>query len=84
MAFSSLAFLFGFLPLTLLCYFLTPSRLRTGRNAVLLLLSLAFYCWGGLRLLPVLLVSCVLNWGAALLAAPGGGTGGRPLRRPWR
>lgn len=71
MAFSSLAFLFGFLPLTLLCYFLTPSRLRAGRNAVLLLLSLAFYCWGGLRLLPVLLASCVLNWGAALLAAPG-------------
>lgn len=71
MAFSSMAFLFGFLPLTLLCYFLIPSRLRTGRNLVLLLLSLAFYAWGGVRLLPVLLTSCVLNWGAALLAAPG-------------
>nr|WP_325297576.1 MBOAT family O-acyltransferase [uncultured Dysosmobacter sp.] len=71
MAFSSLAFLFGFLPLTLLCYFLMPSRLRAGRNAVLLLFSLAFYCWGGVRLLPVLLASCVLNWAGALLAAPG-------------
>lgn len=71
MAFSSVAFLFGFLPLTLLCYFLMPARLRTGRNTVLLLFSLAFYAWGGVRLLPVLLASCVVNWGAALLAAPG-------------
>lgn len=71
MAFSSVAFLFGFLPLSLLCCFLIPARLRTGRNTVLLLFSLAFYAWGGVRLLPVLLASCVVNWGAALLAAPG-------------
>lgn len=71
MAFSSMAFLFGFLPLTLLCYFLMPARLRTGRNAVLLMFSLAFYCWGGIRLLPVLLVSCAVNWAGALLTAPG-------------
>lgn len=71
MAFSSVAFLFGFLPLALLCYFLIPVRLRGGRNLVLLLFSLFFYAWGGVRLLPVLLASCVLNWGAALLAAPG-------------
>ena len=71
MAFSSMAFLFAFLPLCLLCYFLIPARFRAGRNFVLLVFSLVFYAWGGLRLLPVLLVSCVLNWGAALLAAPG-------------
>ena len=71
MAFSSMAFLFAFLPLCLLCYFLIPTRFRGGRNFVLLVFSLVFYAWGGLRLLPVLLVSCVLNWGAALLAAPG-------------
>ena len=71
MAFSSMAFLFAFLPLCLLCYFLIPARFRAGRNFVLLVFSLMFYAWGGLRLLPVLLVSCVLNWGAALLAAPG-------------
>ena len=71
MAFSSMAFLFAFLPLCLLCYFLIPARFRGGRNFVLLVFSLVFYAWGGLRLLPVLLVSCVLNWGAALLAAPG-------------
>lgn len=71
MAFSSLAFLFGFLPLALLCYFLIPARFRTGRNTILLLFSLAFYCWGGMRLLPVLLVSCAVNWAGALLAVPG-------------
>ena len=71
MAFSSMAFLFAFLPLCLLCYFLIPTRFRGGRNFVLLVFSLVFYAWGGLRLLPVLLASCVLNWGAALLAAPG-------------
>lgn len=71
MAFSSVAFLFGFLPLSLLCCFLIPARFRTGRNTVLLLLSLAFYCWGGVQLLPALLASCVLNWAGALLAAPG-------------
>lgn len=70
MAFSSMAFLFGLLPLSLLCYFLMPAWFRTGRNTVLLLFSLAFYAWGGVWLLPVLLAACVLNWGAALLAAP--------------
>lgn len=71
MAFSSVAFLFGFLPAVLLCYFLIPARYRAGRNGVLLLFSLAFYAWGGLRLLPLLLGSCLVNWAAGLLLAPG-------------
>lgn len=73
MAFSSMVFLFGFLPLTLLCYFLLPQRWRTGRNLVLLVFSLAFYAWGGVKLLPVLAVCCILNWAGALWAAPGHG-----------
>ncbi len=71
MAFSSMTFLFGFLPAVLVCYFLLPKRRRKGRNLLLLACSLAFYSWGGLRLLPVLAVSCVGNWAAALGAAPG-------------
>ena len=71
MAFSSMTFLFGFLPAVLVVYFLLPARCRQGRNIVLLLFSLAFYAWGGIRLLPALLASCVLNWAGALLAAPG-------------
>ena len=43
MLFSSIPFLYYFLPLTLLCYFLAPRR---AKNAVLLLFSLVFYAWG--------------------------------------
>ena len=71
MAFSSMSFLFGFLPAVLVCYFLLPARLRGLRNTVLLAFSLAFYCWGGVRLLPALLSCCLVSWGAALLCAPG-------------
>ena len=43
MLFSSIPFLYYFLPCVLLLYFLTPKRLK---NAVLLLASLIFYAWG--------------------------------------
>ena len=43
MVFSSILFIFYFLPLTLLLYYAGPSRLR---NLVLLVMSLAFYSWG--------------------------------------
>ena len=43
MVFSSLTFLFAYLPLTLALYFLTPPR---GRNFLLLAASLFFYGWG--------------------------------------
>ena len=48
MIFSSIPFLYYFLPAVLAVYFLTPRR---GRNAVLLLSSLFFYGWGEPRLL---------------------------------
>lgn len=43
MVFSSLLFLFYFLPAVLLVYFLTPHKYR---NSVLLVFSLFFYAWG--------------------------------------
>ena len=43
MLFSSIPFLYYFLPAVLLVYFLVPARLR---NAVLLISSLIFYGWG--------------------------------------
>ena len=43
MVFSSLIFLFAYLPLTLLCYYIAPRRWR---NLVLFALSLVFYGWG--------------------------------------
>ena len=43
MVFSSLVFLFTFLPAVLLIYFLVP---RPAKNAALLAASLIFYAWG--------------------------------------
>ena len=43
MLFSSIPFLYYFLPLVLAVYFLTP---RAGKNAVLFFSSLLFYAWG--------------------------------------
>ena len=43
MLFSSIPFLFYFLPAVLMLYFLVPRKLK---NAVLLLFSLVFYAWG--------------------------------------
>lgn len=46
MLFSSILFLFWFLPLVLLAYYLIPNRFLNGRNIVLLIASLIFYSWG--------------------------------------
>lgn len=51
MLFSSLTFLYAFLPLTLAVYFLVPNR---ARNAVLLGASVLFYFWGEPRYLILL------------------------------
>jgi alginate O-acetyltransferase complex protein AlgI len=71
MLFSSLIFLFAFLPLTLLFYYLTPGKYK---NLTLLGCSLVFYAWGEVRWFPVLVGSVTLNFLA-----------GRALRsRRWR
>ena len=57
MVFSSIPFLYYFLPAVLAVYFLTP---RKGKNAVLLLASLIFYGWGELRLLPLMVFTILL------------------------
>jgi alginate O-acetyltransferase complex protein AlgI len=59
MLFSSLVFLFYFLPLVLLAYYLSP---RLGRNAVLLFFSLLFYAWGGIGLTLLLITSVTINF----------------------
>lgn len=43
MLFSSISFLYFFLPLTLFLFFLVPQQ---GRNLVLLIMSVIFYAWG--------------------------------------
>jgi len=46
MIFSSLEFLYLYLPLSFLIYFLIPAKYLTARNVALLVLSLIFYGWG--------------------------------------
>lgn len=57
MVFSSIPFLYYFLPLVVLVYFLVPGR---GRNTVLLLSSLVFYGWGEPKLLGLMVFTIVL------------------------
>ena len=65
MVFSSLFFLYIFLPYCLLLYFLQP-RLG-GKNAVLIGASLIFYAWGEPVYLLLMLAVAGLNWGFGLL-----------------
>ena len=62
MVFNSVVFLFCFLPLALLAYYLVPGR---GKNVVLLVESLLFYCWTGVEYLPLIVCLIAFNylWG---------------------
>ncbi len=62
MVFSSLPFLFLFLPAFLGVYYLSPVRFR---NGVALAASLVFYAWGAPTLDIYLAVSCILDYGAS-------------------
>jgi alginate O-acetyltransferase complex protein AlgI len=75
MVFSSVVFLFFFLPLVLVVGLSLQwlANLRDGRgvalrlaNAWLLFASLIFYAWGEVRLVWVLLFSCLLNYAGGL------------------
>ncbi|MBR5094907.1 MAG: MBOAT family protein [Oscillospiraceae bacterium] len=70
MVFSSLSFLFFFLPVVALLYF--PVRDRRWRNGVLLAASLLFYAWGEPRYLPVMLGAALVAWLGGLAMARGG------------
>ena len=59
MVFSSLMFLFRFLPAVLLLYFLAPKR---ARNTILFLASLIFYAWGEPVYVVLMLFSTVVDY----------------------
>ena len=63
MVFSTVLFLFRFLPITLALYYLAPARLK---NTVLFLCSLVFYSWGEVRLFPVMAAAILINYTAGL------------------
>ena len=59
MVFSSLTFLFAYLPVVLIVYFLVPVKWR---NLWLLIVSLFFYGWGEPIYILVMIFSIVINW----------------------
>lgn len=59
MVFSTILFLFRFLPITLALYYLAPAKLK---NTVLFVCSLVFYCWGEVRFFPVMLALILINY----------------------
>jgi len=63
MLFSSIPFLFYYLPAVLILYFLVPGFLK---NTVLLLASLFFYGWGEPVYLFLMLGSIALFWGCGM------------------
>lgn len=63
MLFSSIVFLFTFLPAVVILYYLLPVRFR---NVILLLASLVFYAWGEPVYLFLMLLSILFNYFSGL------------------
>jgi len=63
MLFSSIPFLYYFLPAVLIAYFLVPKCLK---NSVLLAFSLIFYAWGEPKYVALMVFSILLFWGCGL------------------
>ena len=64
MVFSSITFLFYFLPLVLFSYYLVPYKLK---NFILLIFSLIFYAYGEPIYIFIMLFSCVVDYINALI-----------------
>ena len=59
MVFSSIVFIFYFLPVVLLVYYLVPDK---AKNVVLLIASLVFYAWGAPDFFPIFIASMICNF----------------------
>ena len=74
MLFSSIPFLFYFLPIVTAIYFLVPFRLK---NTVLLLASLVFYAWGEPKYVVLMIASILLFFFCGLAI-------GKAAERKWK
>ena len=59
MVFSSLTFLFYFLPALIVIYSLVPNRFK---NLVMIIASFVFYAWGEVRFIPIMLILSVVDF----------------------
>ncbi|HHT98170.1 MAG TPA: MBOAT family protein, partial [Clostridiales bacterium] len=64
MVFSSLLFLFRYLPIVILLYYISPRKLR---NAVLFFASLIFYAWGEPVYVVIMLFSTLVDYTHGIL-----------------
>ena len=64
MVFSTVLFLFRFLPITLLLYYAVPYKFK---NTVLFVCSLVFYSWGEVKFFPIMVVLILINYVSGLL-----------------
>ena len=64
MLFSSISFLYFFIPAIILLYFAVPFKLK---NAVLLIFSLFFYAWGGVKYALIMMLAIALGYVFGLL-----------------
>ena len=88
MVFSSTIFIGFFLPVLIAVYFCIPKRFLPVRNIVLLVFSILFYGFGGVKYLGLLMISAIVFLAVYLLihrpVAPQGSTSpvsltGRPI-----
>lgn len=59
MLFSSITFLYYFLPLFLIIYYITPKKYK---NITVLIFSMLFYFLGEPRYIIILILSCIINY----------------------
>src|SRR5574344_909973 len=64
MLFSSMTFIYVFLPIVCSLYLFVKNELR---NYVLLISSLVFYAWGGIEYLAIMLVTIIINYIGAII-----------------
>lgn len=64
MLFSSIPFLYYFLPVVLILYFIVPKKLK---NTVLLITSLVFYGWGEPKYVILMIASILIGYVSGLL-----------------
>lgn len=63
MVFSSIMFIFRFLPIMFIIYYLTPNKFK---NLFLLILSLVFYSWGEPKYFIIMLLSIVVDYSISI------------------
>ncbi|MDZ4992767.1 MBOAT family protein [Clostridium perfringens] len=64
MVFSSIMFIFRFLPIAFIIYYLTPKKFK---NLTLLILSLFFYSWGEPKYFFIMILSIIVDYSISIL-----------------